>query len=161
MASPAGRTHDALTPAGTELAEVVEALGQRGLRWIGELGEEDLDPHLLLWDVRRTVPLDRWPRTKTVVAFEFDDVAGRDGRWWLVVSADEVDVCDVDPGFEVDVTVRTGLRALTRIWRGGPQVGTGPEDGPGCPPRRRCITQSAPRVDRHVCAGHRAGRHPA
>ena len=36
---------------------VVEALGAWGVRWIGELGDEDLDPHLLLWDMRRNVPV--------------------------------------------------------------------------------------------------------
>ena len=37
-----------LTPAGQELRPVVEALGIWGTRWIGELGDEDLDPKLLL-----------------------------------------------------------------------------------------------------------------
>ena len=31
---------------------------------------------------------------------------------------DEVDICDVDPGFDVTATVRTSLRAMTEIWRG-------------------------------------------
>ena len=52
-----GRTTYALTDCGKELAEVVDALGAWGVRWIGELGEEDLDPHLLMWDIRRTIPL--------------------------------------------------------------------------------------------------------
>src|SRR6478735_12311729 len=102
-----GRTTYSLTECGKELADVVEALGAWGVRWIGELGEEDLDPHLLMWDIRRTVPIDRWPRGRTVVAFEFDDVAARAGRWWLCVTGDEADVCDYDPGFEVTVTVAT------------------------------------------------------
>lgn len=37
-----------LTSAGQELRPVVEALGTWGVRWIGELGDEDLDPKLLL-----------------------------------------------------------------------------------------------------------------
>jgi len=47
-----GRTTYSLTECGKELADVVEALGAWGVRWIGELGEEDLDPHLLMWDMR-------------------------------------------------------------------------------------------------------------
>ncbi|MFI6431604.1 winged helix-turn-helix transcriptional regulator [Rhodococcus oryzae] len=113
-----GRSSYALTPCGEELGGVVEALGAWGVRWIGELGEEDLDPHLLMWDIRRTVPIDRWPRGRTVVAFEFDDVAARAGRWWLCVTGDEADVCDYDPGFEVTVTLATGLRTLIEVWRG-------------------------------------------
>ncbi|TJZ79301.1 helix-turn-helix transcriptional regulator [Rhodococcus oryzae] len=113
-----GRSSYTLTACGEELGGVVEALGAWGVRWIGELGEEDLDPHLLMWDMRRTVPIDQWPRGRTVVAFEFDDVAARAGRWWLCVTGDEADVCDYDPGFGVTATVATGLRTLIEVWRG-------------------------------------------
>ena len=44
-----------LTPAGRELQPVVEALGVWGIRWIGEIGDEDLDPKLLLWDMHRNI----------------------------------------------------------------------------------------------------------
>lgn len=43
--------HYELTLAGLELRPVVEALGAWGIAWIGELGDEDLDPSLLLWDM--------------------------------------------------------------------------------------------------------------
>lgn len=107
-----------LTPAGRELSGIVDALGAWGLRWIGDLGEADLDPHLLMWDIRRTVPVERWPRNRTVVAFELRDVTRSGSRWWLVVSGADVDLCDYDPGYEVDAVVSGSLRALTRLWRG-------------------------------------------
>ncbi len=107
-----------LTESGLELRAVVEALGAWGARWVGDLGEEDLDPHLLLWDVRRTIPVEDWPRGRTVVAMRFGDVAPAVSRWWICVAGDEVDVCDVDPGFEVVATVHTSLRTMTEIWRG-------------------------------------------
>jgi len=113
-----GRSAYELTESGLELRGVVDALGAWGARWVGDLGEEDLDPHLLLWDVRRTLPVERWPRGRTVVALRFSDVASPVSRWWICVAGDEVDVCDVDPGFEVTATVRTSLRAMTEIWRG-------------------------------------------
>ena len=34
---------------------MIEALGVWGTRWIGELGDEDLDPKLLLWDMHRNI----------------------------------------------------------------------------------------------------------
>ena len=107
-----------LTPSGEDLREIVMALGTWGTRWIGELGEADLDPHLLMWDMKRTVPVDEWPRARTVVGFRFSDVPARIGAWWIVTSDGQVDVCDFDPGFEKTATVRTSLRALTQIWRG-------------------------------------------
>jgi DNA-binding HxlR family transcriptional regulator len=106
-----------LTERGRELSQVVEALGAWGIRWIGELGDADLDPHLLLWDMRRRMNLSAMPRGRTVVSIEFDDVAPDVSRWWLVAD-DEVAICDDDPGFPVAVTVRTSLRTLTALWRG-------------------------------------------
>lgn len=113
-----GRSSYTLTPCGQELGPVVKALSVWGTRWIGELGEQDLDPHLLMWDLHRTIPLAAWPRGRTVVAFEFHDVAPRVGRWWLCVTGDDADVCDYDPGFEVTATVSTSLRTMIEIWRG-------------------------------------------
>jgi DNA-binding HxlR family transcriptional regulator len=113
-----GRTTYSLTQCGQELGEVVDALGRWGVRWIGELGEEDLDPHLLLWDMQRTIPVDAWPRSRTTVAFQLDGVTSKASRWWLVVADGHVDVCDFDPGYDVAGTVSSSLRTLTRIWRG-------------------------------------------
>jgi DNA-binding HxlR family transcriptional regulator len=113
-----GRTSYTLTECGRELATVVDALGAWGVRWIGDLGEEDLDPHLLMWDMRRTIPIDEWPRVRTTVEFILDGVAARASRWWLVVADGEADVCDFDPGHPVTAAVQTSLHTLTRIWRG-------------------------------------------
>lgn len=113
-----GRTSYHLTQAGEELRPLVEGLGAWGVRWIGELGARDLDPHLLFWDIRRTVPVEQWPRTRTTVAFRLDDVPARTSGWWLVVSGEEADLCDYDPGYDVAATVHGSLRTLTEIWRG-------------------------------------------
>ena len=110
--------HYLLTPAGRELRPIIEALGAWGVRWIGHLGEEDLDPSLLLWDMHRNVDHAAVPGARTVVHFSFPDVPARSRRWWLVITGDDVDVCDTDPGFDVDLAVTVDLRSMTRIWRG-------------------------------------------
>lgn len=107
-----------LTEAGQELRPVVEALGAWGTRWIGDLGEADLDPHLLMWDVHRNVAEESVPPGRTVVQFVFSDVPVTKARWWLVLTPGDTDVCDEDPGHDVDVTVTGSLRDLTRWWRG-------------------------------------------
>lgn len=113
-----GRTSYHLTACGEELRPVVEGLGAWGIRWIGDLGEDDLDPHLLLWDIRRTVPVDRWPDAeRTVVAFRFTDQPSSTARWWICVAGADVDICDYDPGFDVAATVVTTLPTMTAIWR--------------------------------------------
>lgn len=113
-----GRTRYVLTASGRELSTVVEALNAWGVRWIGGLGDSDLDPHLLMWDMRRTVDVDRWPRSRTVVTFALSGVQSAVSRWWLVVADGDADICDYDPGFEVTATVTSSLRELTAIWRG-------------------------------------------
>ena len=107
-----------LTPAGRELEPVVEALGTWGMRWIGELGDEDLDPQLLLWDMHRNVDHNAVPFGRTVVEFRFPDVRSDNQHWWLVITPNDVDVCDADPGFPVSATVVTALRRMVEIWRG-------------------------------------------
>lgn len=111
-------THYVLTPAGQELRPIIEALGAWGVRWIGNLGEEDLDPNLLLWDMHRNVDHAAVPKPRAVVHFNFPDMPVRVRRWWLVITFDEVDVCDTDPGHEVDLAVTADLRDMTRVWRG-------------------------------------------
>ncbi len=107
-----------LTPAGRELQPVVEALGTWGIRWIGELGDEDLDPKLLLWDMHRNIDHTAVPRGRTVLQFRFSDVPAHARDWWLVITAAEADVCDIDPGHEVAVTVTASLRGMVEVWRG-------------------------------------------
>jgi hypothetical protein len=108
----------ALTPAGRELRPIVEALGAWGIRWIGELGDEDLDPKLLLWDMHRNIDHTMAPKGRSVVQFSFSDVPARLRHWWLVITSEHADVCDTDPGFPVAVTVNTSLRRMIEIWRG-------------------------------------------
>ena len=107
-----------LTEAGQELRPVVEALGAWGIRWIGELGDRDLDPKLLLWDMRRNIDHDAVPAGRSVVAFDFADVPAPLRHWWLVLTRNEADVCDADPGYPVSVSVHTTLRRMTDVWLG-------------------------------------------
>lgn len=107
-----------LTAAGEELSPVVERLGAWGMRWIGQIGEHDLDLKLLLWDLHRHVDPALVPPGRTVVSFRFLDVPVKTRDWWLVITAEHVDVCDFDPGYEVAVSVTAPLRRMVEIWRG-------------------------------------------
>jgi len=106
------------TQAGEELRPIVEAIGAWGVRWVGELGDADLDPKLLMWDLHRNVDPALLPSERRVIAFTFPDVPSKARRWWLVLSPDDVDVCDFDPGFGVAAEVTGELRRLVEIWRG-------------------------------------------
>lgn len=107
-----------LTDAGRELGPVVEAVGAWGSRWVAELADQDLDPKFLMWDMHRNVDLRAVPRGRTVMKFSFPEAPRGRRDWWLVVDQTETDVCDIDPGFEVAVTITASLRTLTAVWRG-------------------------------------------
>ncbi len=107
-----------LTTAGEELRPVVDSLGAWGVRWVGEIGDSDLDPKLLLWDLHRHVDPALVPPGRTVVTFRFSDVPAKQRHWWLVLMPTSVDVCDFDPGYEVAVSVTGSLRSMVEIWRG-------------------------------------------
>ncbi|MBG0566267.1 winged helix-turn-helix transcriptional regulator [Actinoplanes aureus] len=107
-----------LTPAGKELESIVMALGVWGTRWIPELGDRDLDPKLLLWDMHREIDHSAVPRRRTVLHFSFPAAPPKLRDWWLVIRPDDVDLCDVDPGHEVDLLVTADLRGLTDVWLG-------------------------------------------
>lgn len=138
-----GEVEYRLTAAGQELRPVVEALGAWGVRWIGHLGDQDLDPKLLLWDMHRNVDRSAVPRGRTVVHFAFPDAPATSRHWWLVITTEDVDVCDADPGHEVAVTVTAGLRDMVRVWRGdvswAEALRSGAVDVDGLAARRRAL----------------------
>ncbi|WP_446664921.1 winged helix-turn-helix transcriptional regulator [Flexivirga sp. B27] len=107
-----------LTECGRDLHGAVTSLGVWGLRWVTDLGEQDLDPQLLMWDIKRTLPVDRWPDEPTCVAVVFTDLMPQRSRWWVVVAHGVPDCCDFDPGVESCATISVPLPLLTAIWRG-------------------------------------------
>lgn len=113
-----GRAVYDLSRAGRELEPIVVGLGEWGIRWRTQLGDEDLDPHLLMWDIHRNLDHDALPPTRTTLAFHLRDVERRTRDWWLVAHDGTVDLCDFDPGYEVAVSVDATLVALFRLWRG-------------------------------------------
>jgi DNA-binding HxlR family transcriptional regulator len=110
-----------LTEAGQELGEVVVHLGTWGARWTAPVRRDRLDARLLMWDMRRRIAVERLPEKRVVVRFDFRGVpAGHKApkTYWLVMERREVDLCVLEPGFEVDVYVGADLAALSRVWLG-------------------------------------------
>ncbi len=109
-----------MTEAGRELRAVVEAMGFWGQKWIeARLTLKNLDPSLLMWDMRRNLNPLPLPLGRTVIQFMYRELPQAKQAWWLVVeTGGEVDLCWHDPGFEVDLYVSTDLRTMTAIWMG-------------------------------------------
>ena len=103
-----------LTEAGRELAEVIQALGVWGQRWL-EIGPEHLDPDVLMWQLFRHLDPAVLPTTRRVVRFELHGVQR---RYWLVLQSGDPDLCFSDPGFGDDLVVRASVEALVRVYLG-------------------------------------------
>ena len=120
-----------LTEAGRELKPVIEAIGCWGQRWIDiEASLEKLDPNLLMWDMRRNIDPKPMPQCRNTIQVIFTDLPQTRRNWWLVVEpGQEVDLCSVDPGFDVDLYLSTDLRTMTEIWMGYTQIARAKEQG--------------------------------
>jgi DNA-binding HxlR family transcriptional regulator len=113
-----GRSAYDLTEAGEELRPLIEALGAWGQRWArSQIEDGDLDAGLLMWDVKRNVDPVHFP-DRVTIQFDFSDLTGADGCYWLVGDRKQVDLCMKDPGFDVDLFVVSDLRTLTQVWLG-------------------------------------------
>jgi hypothetical protein len=105
------------TQAGQELYDVIERLGIWGARWVNhDIGPDDADPDLLIWDMHRRINLDLAPDRRIVIQFDLSGMFTR--SYWLVIERGDVSVCYSDLGFEADLTVTADTLALHRIWIG-------------------------------------------
>lgn len=116
----AGISEYRLTPAGLELRPLVEAFGIWGQRWVEtELSLQHLDASLLMWDMRRNLDPTPMPARRSVIKFQYPELPAAQRSWWLVVAPGaDVDLCGIDPGFDVDLYVSTDLKTMTAIWMG-------------------------------------------
>jgi DNA-binding HxlR family transcriptional regulator len=108
-----------LTESGRDLGEVVTRLGLWGLKWArSRLTEDDYDPQLLMWDIRRRIDTSAFPARRVVISFMFRDMPLNRRAYWLVVDRGEVDLCIKFPGFDIDLAFITTSKAMADVWMG-------------------------------------------
>jgi DNA-binding HxlR family transcriptional regulator len=109
-----------MTESGKDLRAVVEAMGFWGQKWVeARQSLKNLDPSLLMWDMRRNLNPKPLPDRRTVIQFLYLELPVSKRFWWLVVEPKgEVDLCWYDPGFDVDLYISTDLRTMTSVWMG-------------------------------------------
>jgi DNA-binding HxlR family transcriptional regulator len=118
-ASPGGVVEYKLTEAGEELRPVIISLGVWGQRWVeSSISLKNLDPSLLMWDMRRNLAPAPLSGRRCTVNFLYPELSAGRKSWWLVIENGNVDLCGVDPGYEVDLYVRASLRSMTSVWMG-------------------------------------------
>ena len=127
-----------LTPAGADLQGFIFSLGEWAIRWayFQDPTEQQLDNTHLMWRFGRGVLRERVPDRRVVMEFVLTCPSGVVEHIWLVIEPGDVDTCLKDPGFDVDIEVRTSSRELHRVWLGRTTIpeavkaGTFEIDGP-------------------------------
>lgn len=118
-ARQAGAVEYKLTKAGEDLRGTIMSLGVWGQRWVGSsVSLKNLDPSLLMWDMRRNLVPSSLPDRRCTIQIAFPELGAGLKLWWLVIEGGEVDLCSVDPGYDVDLYVGSSLRSLTAVWMG-------------------------------------------
>ncbi len=126
-----GRSAYRLTDAGYELHDIIMQIGVWGQRWVTHnIGPDDLDSRLLMWDMRRRLHLDRLPDRRVVVQFNFTGESRE--HFWLVLEKPEPSLCLHDPGFDIDLRVTADTRSLHRVWIGRLSLGDAITEGLIC-----------------------------
>jgi DNA-binding HxlR family transcriptional regulator len=107
-----------LTPAGKELQPVIEEIATWGMRWArGQMTDEELDVEFLMFSFQRLIQTRALPDGETVLCFLFKDL-DKFKTWWLVIDGNDVDLCTVDQGKDVDLYFATNVRTMVEIWAG-------------------------------------------
>jgi alkyl sulfatase BDS1-like metallo-beta-lactamase superfamily hydrolase len=104
-----------LTDSGRDLQPVVFGLAAWGAKWMfGPPSADELDPDLLVWWLHRQMDTTNVPGPRFTIYVPFSDHAK---RYWIVIEQ-EASLCLADPGFDIDVTLRTDRASLYRTYLG-------------------------------------------
>ncbi len=108
-----------LTEAGRELRPLVMEVGTWGHKWVeSQLSLRNLDPSLLMWDMRRHLDPQPLPERRCTIQFLYPELLAASRNWWLVVEHGGTDLCLDDPGHEVDLLIECPLKVMTAVWMG-------------------------------------------
>ncbi|MFW5969398.1 MAG: winged helix-turn-helix transcriptional regulator [Halofilum sp. (in: g-proteobacteria)] len=108
-----------LTDAGAALAPTIQSLAVWSKRWLpATLSSDRADPNLIMWDMHRRMNVERMPDVPTVIEFEFTDQPESRRLRWIVRDEEGVQICIVNPGYEVDLSVVTDSRVIALVWYG-------------------------------------------
>jgi len=108
-----------LTRAGRALTPIVMQFAAWGKEFARlRIRPGEVDPGLLIWEIRRFMDPTALPATRSVILFRFPQASRQRQCWWMVAQEGEVELCLQHPGLDVDLTVDADMAELARLWRG-------------------------------------------
>jgi DNA-binding HxlR family transcriptional regulator len=116
-----GEINYTTTKIADELEPIVHTLGEWAHRNVdAEVTLENLDAKLLMWNMRRKINATALPPTKrTVIEFTYPELPKDRQNYWLISKPGiPVDLCSINPDYDVDLFVSADLKAMTSAWMG-------------------------------------------
>jgi DNA-binding HxlR family transcriptional regulator len=108
-----------LTPAGSDLAPIVLALGVWGQKWSRrELAKGEVDLGLLLWAIERCAKPEALGGERAVIELKLTDQIEKKRYWWFLNEGGKCELCLKPPAPDADLCLETTLRDMIYVWRG-------------------------------------------
>jgi DNA-binding HxlR family transcriptional regulator len=127
---PEKRGHEyLLAPAGKALGPVLNEIGKWGMQWAHDgIADEELNAVVLLREIAVLMNVDELPSGDHVFQFTFTDLDQGQTRF-VLLQRGRREVCDENPGYEVDVRFQSSLRTLSEIFWGDRSITSARESG--------------------------------
>jgi len=107
-----------LTPAGQSLQPVLSELGKWGIQWVFDsMDDEQLNVATIVRDFAFALDASQLPAGDVTIQFKIAAADGTCSRFVLVRDR-QTQVCEENPGYEVDVYLTSTLKDLYNIWFG-------------------------------------------
>jgi len=114
-----GHAEYILSEAGRALLPVINSVGKWGQEWVDKsVVMDEIDGGYLMWSIRNSASWIEDMGSRMVTRFEFKDEVEKKRLHWLVIEENDIDLCYVDPGLNVDTRVETDLRSMVEVWMG-------------------------------------------
>lgn len=114
-----GRIQYELTTAGQELQPLIDMLGNWGRRWLdAPVESEELDPGLLIWELRRTSGYRQLANREVNVRFDFPDHPEFNRNLWRIQPDGRIEIRGGSTGGGADLEVRAAAKLLADVWLG-------------------------------------------
>ena len=105
------------TKAAANLEPIINALGHWAYTNVGvrdHVGNADV--RAFVWSLRRNIAVDVLPKRRVVIRLLFPEQAEGLKKFWITAKPDApVDVCFLDPGYDVDLYITTSLSDLVAV----------------------------------------------
>ena len=107
-----------LTASGRETKPLIFLLARWGLKWAERnFRTETLDVGGAMWDLHRSLLVQELPDGETVISITLKE-QDQHNRWWIIAEDNCVDLCNHDPGKDVDIYIHAPLDSLIAVWAG-------------------------------------------